>query len=117
MDDGSAVVRREPGWWFSGSIVGLVAAFAGAFAARPNGHAGVLFSLTTLVAPPLGTGGPAEVEGAGGFRGRGAAYELDGQHQKHGAGYLLLLSRDTESFRARQPPHPRNAVRNGRQGR
>lgn len=60
MDDGSTVVTREPGWWFSGSIVGLVAAFAGAFAgavvvaARRTGHAGVLFGLATLVAPSLG---------------------------------------------------------------
>ena len=56
MDDGSVVVTREPGWWFSSSIAGSVAVFAGLvfYLARLKGHAGWLYGLTSLVAPPLG---------------------------------------------------------------
>ncbi len=41
MNDGSTVVTREPGWWFSGSIEGLVAAFAGAVVGAASGGAGL----------------------------------------------------------------------------
>jgi hypothetical protein len=56
MDDGSVVVTREPGWWFSGTIAGFVAVIAmvTAFFARRKGHPGLLFGLTALLAPPLG---------------------------------------------------------------
>lgn len=56
MDDGSVVVTREPGWGFSGTIVGAVCLFAGlvALLARRKGHRGYLFALAALVAPPLG---------------------------------------------------------------
>jgi hypothetical protein len=56
MNDGSVVHTREPGWWFSGTIAGFVAACADAVVllARRRGHPGVLFGLTTLIAPPLG---------------------------------------------------------------
>jgi hypothetical protein len=56
LDDGSVVATREPGWWFSSSIAGSVAVFAGLvfYLARRKGHAGWLYGLTTLVAPPLG---------------------------------------------------------------
>ena len=56
MDDGSVVVTREPGWWFSGTIAGFVAAFAVvvAYLARRKGHSGWPYGLTALLAPPLG---------------------------------------------------------------
>lgn len=56
MIDGSVVHTREPGWWFSGTLAGLVAACAVAVVlfVRQRGHLGGLFGLTTLVAPPLG---------------------------------------------------------------
>ena len=56
MDDGSVVVTREPGWWFSGTIAGFLAVLAGlsALLVRSNGHPGLLYGLATLVAPPLG---------------------------------------------------------------
>jgi hypothetical protein len=56
MDDGSVVVTREPGWWFSGTIAGFVAMLAGlaVLVGRRKGHSGILYGLTTLVAPPLG---------------------------------------------------------------
>ena len=56
MDDGSVVVTREPGWWFSGTIAGFVAAFAVvvAYLVRRKGHPGWLYGLTALLAPPLG---------------------------------------------------------------
>lgn len=56
MNDGSVVHTREPGWWFSGTIAGFVIVFAGAVAlfVRRKEHAGLLFGLTTLLAPPLG---------------------------------------------------------------
>ncbi len=56
MDDGSVVVTREPGWWFPATIVGFVLMLAGpaAMFARRKGRSGVVFGLTTLVAPPLG---------------------------------------------------------------
>jgi hypothetical protein len=56
MDDGSVVVTREPGWWFSGTIAGFVAAFAVvvAYLVRRRGHMGLLYGLTALFAPPLG---------------------------------------------------------------
>ena len=56
MDDGAMVYTREPGWWLSGTMAGFVAALAGAvvLVVRRKGHRGVLFGLTTLVAPPLG---------------------------------------------------------------
>lgn len=56
MDDGSVVVTREPGWGFSATIVGFVVMVAGVVVefARRKGHPGLLYGLTTLVAPPLG---------------------------------------------------------------
>ena len=56
MDDGSTVVTREPGWWFPATIVGFLLMLAGpaAMFARRKGRSGVLYGLTTLVAPPLG---------------------------------------------------------------
>ena len=56
MDDGSVVVTREPGWWFPATIVGFVVMLAGPAAtfARRKGRSGLLYGLTTLVAPPLG---------------------------------------------------------------
>ena len=56
MDDGSVVVTREPGWWFSGTIAGFVAAFVvvAAYLGRRRGHMGLLYGLTALFAPPLG---------------------------------------------------------------
>lgn len=56
MDDGSVVVTREPGWWFSGTIVGFVVMVAGpaAMFARRKRRSGLLYGLITLVAPPLG---------------------------------------------------------------
>ena len=56
MDDGSLVVTREPGWWFSGTIAGFsaVVAVVAALLARRKGHRGWLYGATTLVAPPLG---------------------------------------------------------------
>lgn len=56
MDDGSVVVTREPGWSFPATIVGLAAMVAGpaAMFARRRGRSGLLYGLTTLVAPPLG---------------------------------------------------------------
>ena len=56
MEDGSVVVTREPGWWFSGTVAGFAAAIAGlvVFLVRRKGHLGLLFGLTTLLAPPLG---------------------------------------------------------------
>jgi hypothetical protein len=56
MDDGSVKVTREPGWWFSGTIAGIVAllATAAVLIVRRKGHLGMLFGLTTLIAPPLG---------------------------------------------------------------
>ena len=56
MEDGSVVVTREPGWWFSGTIASLVAALSGiaVLLTRRRGHRGVLYGLTTLLAPPLG---------------------------------------------------------------
>ena len=56
MDDGSVMVTREPGWWFPGTIAGFAAALAGVviFLVRRKGHPGLLFGLTTLLAPPLG---------------------------------------------------------------
>ncbi len=56
MDDDSMVVTREPGWWFPATIVGFVLMLAGpaAMFARRRGRSGVLFGLTTMVAPPLG---------------------------------------------------------------
>ena len=56
MNDGSVIHTREPGWWFSGTIAGFVAvlACAVAFFVRRKGHLGLLFGLTTLLAPPLG---------------------------------------------------------------
>ncbi len=56
MDDGSVVVTREPGGWFPATIVGFVLMLAGpaAMFARRKGRSGVLYGLTTLVAPPLG---------------------------------------------------------------
>ncbi len=56
MDDGSEVVTREPGWWFSGTIAGvaaMLAGLAGLFAGR-KGRSGPLYGLVTLVVPPLG---------------------------------------------------------------
>ena len=56
MNDGSTVHTREPGWRFSGTMAGFAAviACAVAFFARRKGHVGVLFGLTTFLAPPLG---------------------------------------------------------------
>ena len=56
MDDGSVVVTREPGWWFTSTVVGLVVMLVGpaAMFARRKGRSGLLYGLTTLVAPPLG---------------------------------------------------------------
>ena len=56
MDDGSVVVTREPGWWFSGTIAGFsaVVAVVAALLARRKGHRGLLYGVATLVAPPLG---------------------------------------------------------------
>ena len=56
MDDGSVLVTREPGWWFSGTIAGFIAMIAvlAGYLTRRKGHAGWLYGLTTLVAPPLG---------------------------------------------------------------
>ena len=53
MGDGSVIVTREPGWWFSGTIAGFVSVVA-AFVVRRKGHRGWLYGATTLVAPPLG---------------------------------------------------------------
>lgn len=56
MNDGSVIVTREPDWWFSGTIAGSVAVIAGlaALLAGRKGCSGLLYGLTTLVAPPLG---------------------------------------------------------------
>ena len=56
LENGSVVVTRKPGWWFSGTIASFVVAFAGvvAFLARWKGHLGLLYGLATLLAPPLG---------------------------------------------------------------
>ena len=56
MDDGSVIVTREPGWWFPATIVGFLVMLAGpaAMFARRKGRSGVLYGITTLVAPPMG---------------------------------------------------------------
>ena len=56
MDDGSVVLTREPGWWFSGTIASFAAMLAGVAVlfARRKGHSGWLYGIATLVAPPLG---------------------------------------------------------------
>lgn len=56
MTDGSVVHTREPGWWFSGTIVSFVAVLAGfaVLLVRRKGHSGWLYGLTALLAPPLG---------------------------------------------------------------
>ena len=56
LENGSVVITRDPGWWFSGTLAGVVAAFVVLVLslARRRGHRGWLFGLTALVAPPLG---------------------------------------------------------------
>ena len=74
LDDGSVVVTREPGWWFSGMIacfVALLALVAGWMAMR-KGHVAVLFGLTALLAPPLGLALAVAVPRRGSPQGRDA---------------------------------------------
>ena len=56
MAGGSVVVTRKPGWWYSGTIAGSVAACAVAVVlfVRRRGHLGGLSGLTSLIALPLG---------------------------------------------------------------
>ena len=55
MNDGAAVVAREPGWWLAGTNAGIVTVFAGllAYLARRKGYSGWRFGLCEFVAPPL----------------------------------------------------------------
>ena len=56
LDDGSAVKTREPGQWFSGSLMAIAAAAAllTVYLVRRKGHSGWLFGLLTFVNTPLG---------------------------------------------------------------
>ena len=56
LENGSVIVTREPGWWFSATIGGFVAVIAVVVihVARRKGHPGLLYGLTALLAPPLG---------------------------------------------------------------
>jgi hypothetical protein len=51
MNDGSVVVTREPGWWFAGTIAGIVSDFASLviYLARRRGYPGWLFGLSVRV--------------------------------------------------------------------
>jgi hypothetical protein len=55
MNDGSVVITREPGWWFSGTIAGFAAVFAGlvGYLARRKEYSGWVAGLYALLAPPL----------------------------------------------------------------
>ena len=56
MEDGSTVTTREPGWWFSGTLIAIAAVFAllAVYVVRRKGYSGWLFGLFTLVSPLMG---------------------------------------------------------------